>query len=205
MACYVVNTSSEDDSGKKKCQPVLEDYYECLHHRKEVGQDRGNKSSARVVTLTTHSVIGTEDHRPPSRIPKTRSSHAQRRCTQRRSNTRSGTIGREQGGEKCKGCVVIARSRQQSPCRSKVASEQAIHECRARNVHGRIKEIRRHEPAPSSTIGSALNTFYAADCTPQHPNCDSTAHPSAFRAEYSQNRPSFLSERPLYPPQSRAR
>ena len=36
MACYVVNTSAEDDSGKKKCAPVLEDYYECLHHKKEV-------------------------------------------------------------------------------------------------------------------------------------------------------------------------
>jgi hypothetical protein len=36
LACYVVNTSSEDSSGKKKCAPVLEDYYECLHHRKEV-------------------------------------------------------------------------------------------------------------------------------------------------------------------------
>ncbi|KAH7152994.1 hypothetical protein EDB81DRAFT_790217 [Dactylonectria macrodidyma] len=35
MACYVVNTSAEDDSGKKKCSPVLEDYYECLHHKKE--------------------------------------------------------------------------------------------------------------------------------------------------------------------------
>ncbi|KND88560.1 NADH dehydrogenase [ubiquinone] iron-sulfur protein 5-B, partial [Tolypocladium ophioglossoides CBS 100239] len=35
MACYVINTSAEDDSGKKKCAPVLEDYYECLHHKKE--------------------------------------------------------------------------------------------------------------------------------------------------------------------------
>jgi NADH dehydrogenase (ubiquinone) Fe-S protein 5 len=36
LACYVVNTNAEDDSGKKKCTPVLEDYYECLHHKKEV-------------------------------------------------------------------------------------------------------------------------------------------------------------------------
>lgn len=36
LACYVVNTNAEDDSGKKKCVPVLEDYYECLHHKKEV-------------------------------------------------------------------------------------------------------------------------------------------------------------------------
>ena len=37
LACYVVNTSAEDDSGKKKCAFALEDYYECLHHKKEVG------------------------------------------------------------------------------------------------------------------------------------------------------------------------
>lgn len=37
MGCYVVNTSAADDSGKKKCGMALEDYYECLHHKKEVG------------------------------------------------------------------------------------------------------------------------------------------------------------------------
>jgi len=36
LACYVVNTNTDDDSGKRKCAPVLEDYYECLHHKKEV-------------------------------------------------------------------------------------------------------------------------------------------------------------------------
>ncbi|KAI0200987.1 hypothetical protein F4808DRAFT_426146 [Astrocystis sublimbata] len=38
LACYVVNTSAEDDSGKKKCGPILEDYYECLHHKKEAAR-----------------------------------------------------------------------------------------------------------------------------------------------------------------------
>ena len=38
LACYVVNTNEEDDSGKAKCQAPREDYYECLHHRKEVRQ-----------------------------------------------------------------------------------------------------------------------------------------------------------------------
>ncbi|KAK0635179.1 hypothetical protein B0T17DRAFT_486050 [Bombardia bombarda] len=38
LACYVVNTSSEDDLGKKKCAPALEDYYECLHHKKEAAR-----------------------------------------------------------------------------------------------------------------------------------------------------------------------
>jgi hypothetical protein len=36
LGCYVVN-SAEGDSGKRKCIPALEDYYECLHHQKEVG------------------------------------------------------------------------------------------------------------------------------------------------------------------------
>ncbi|TAQ85411.1 hypothetical protein B7494_g6269 [Chlorociboria aeruginascens] len=40
LACYVVNTNSEDISGKKKCAPALEDYYECLHHKKEASRIR---------------------------------------------------------------------------------------------------------------------------------------------------------------------
>jgi len=36
LACYVVNTTADDISGGKKCLPVMEDYYECLHHKKEV-------------------------------------------------------------------------------------------------------------------------------------------------------------------------
>ena len=37
LACYVVNSTADgDDEGKKKCIFALEDYYECLHHRKEV-------------------------------------------------------------------------------------------------------------------------------------------------------------------------
>lgn len=44
LACYVLNTSADDDSGKKKCGPVLEDYYECLHHKKEVSPSRQRPS-----------------------------------------------------------------------------------------------------------------------------------------------------------------
>lgn len=33
-----MNTSTDDDSGKRKCVPVLEDYYECLHHKKEAAR-----------------------------------------------------------------------------------------------------------------------------------------------------------------------
>ncbi|KAG9234001.1 hypothetical protein BJ875DRAFT_28269 [Amylocarpus encephaloides] len=47
LACYVVNTSSEDDSGKKKCVPVLEDYYECLHHKKEASRVRALQTAYR--------------------------------------------------------------------------------------------------------------------------------------------------------------
>ncbi len=36
LACYVVNSTGEDSAGRKKCAPLLEDYYECLHHKKEV-------------------------------------------------------------------------------------------------------------------------------------------------------------------------
>ena len=36
LACYVVNTTADDVSGGKKCLPALDDYYECLHHKKEV-------------------------------------------------------------------------------------------------------------------------------------------------------------------------
>ena len=35
LGCYVVN-GGEGEAGKKKCVPALDDYYECLHHRKEV-------------------------------------------------------------------------------------------------------------------------------------------------------------------------
>lgn len=36
LACYVVNTAGDDSLGAAKCAPALEDYYECLHHKKEV-------------------------------------------------------------------------------------------------------------------------------------------------------------------------
>ncbi|KAI9700987.1 MAG: hypothetical protein M1820_006632 [Bogoriella megaspora] len=47
LACYVVNTNSEDECGKKKCVPVLEDYYECLHHKKEAARVRALQAAYR--------------------------------------------------------------------------------------------------------------------------------------------------------------
>jgi NADH dehydrogenase (ubiquinone) Fe-S protein 5 len=32
----VINSSDDNPEGKAKCVPAVEDYYECLHHRKEV-------------------------------------------------------------------------------------------------------------------------------------------------------------------------
>lgn len=38
LACYIVN-QNEEPKQSKSCAPVLEDYYECLHHRKEVSEE----------------------------------------------------------------------------------------------------------------------------------------------------------------------
>ncbi|KAF1827440.1 uncharacterized protein K489DRAFT_16662 [Dissoconium aciculare CBS 342.82] len=59
LACYVVNTSAENDSGKAKCVPVLEDYYECLHHRKEA-----NKIAALQAAYRRREATIPKDERP---------------------------------------------------------------------------------------------------------------------------------------------
>jgi hypothetical protein len=41
LACYTVSLESSDPKAKHKCMPVLDDYYECLHHKKEVRDDEG--------------------------------------------------------------------------------------------------------------------------------------------------------------------
>ncbi|KAH8908707.1 hypothetical protein BR93DRAFT_966755 [Coniochaeta sp. PMI_546] len=60
LACYVVNTSAEDDSGKKKCAPALEDYYECLHHKKEYARVQMLQSAYRKAEATA----GAKDNAP---------------------------------------------------------------------------------------------------------------------------------------------
>ena len=37
LGCYMIN-AGDGEAGKKKCMPALDDYYECLHHKKEVRQ-----------------------------------------------------------------------------------------------------------------------------------------------------------------------
>lgn len=93
MACYVVNTSASDDSGKKKCSPVLEDYYECLHHKKEVrfclgGSKMCARQRGRGVLTAGRSMR--ERWRYKLRMPELN----QRRLeTMRRARARSGTLG----------------------------------------------------------------------------------------------------------------
>ncbi|MCJ1468575.1 hypothetical protein MMC07_007204 [Pseudocyphellaria aurata] len=47
LACYVVNTNTDDVSGAKKCLPALEDYYECLHHKKELARTKALQNAYR--------------------------------------------------------------------------------------------------------------------------------------------------------------
>jgi len=35
MSCYVINQNDPEARAKGVCAPRLEDYYECLHHKKE--------------------------------------------------------------------------------------------------------------------------------------------------------------------------
>lgn len=37
MSCYVINQHDPEARKQGVCAPRLEDYYECLHHKKEVG------------------------------------------------------------------------------------------------------------------------------------------------------------------------
>lgn len=58
LACYVVNTTDEDSSGGKKCLPALEDYYECLHHRKEVRPVVASLNSSSRSTKVPSNIFG---------------------------------------------------------------------------------------------------------------------------------------------------
>ncbi|ROT40136.1 NADH:ubiquinone oxidoreductase 11.5kD subunit [Sodiomyces alkalinus F11] len=47
LACYVVNSAEEDVKAKGKCGAALEDYYECLHHKKEAARTRALQAAYR--------------------------------------------------------------------------------------------------------------------------------------------------------------
>jgi NADH dehydrogenase (ubiquinone) Fe-S protein 5 len=36
LACHIINQNDPEARKRGVCAPVLEDYYECLHHKKEV-------------------------------------------------------------------------------------------------------------------------------------------------------------------------
>lgn len=76
LACYVVNVNSDDSSGAKKCAPALEDYYECLHHHKEVWQHALDASPGRPLTISIES----ESSSITGRIPQKRSPKPTNRC-----------------------------------------------------------------------------------------------------------------------------
>ena len=42
MACYVINQNDPEARKQGVCSPRLEDYYECLHHKKEVSRCAGS-------------------------------------------------------------------------------------------------------------------------------------------------------------------
>lgn len=48
-----MNTNGDDESGKKKCAPVLEDYYECMHHKKEVSLE---STSIKAEAIRAHTL-----------------------------------------------------------------------------------------------------------------------------------------------------
>lgn len=54
MACYVINQNDAEARNRQVCAPRLEDYYECLHHRKEVGASP-NPSMAKLTHPQQHA------------------------------------------------------------------------------------------------------------------------------------------------------
>lgn len=83
----MVNTNAEDDTGKAKCQPVLEDYYECLHHRKEVCARPQNShqhhSKGREISNPTTNLTSSLGSTPFP--PATLSDRKEHRCPRPRS------------------------------------------------------------------------------------------------------------------------
>lgn len=96
LGCYVVN-AGEGETGKKKCMPALEDYYECLHHKKEVRRStRLEAGSYRVTYMIRPWIIdfnatgGTNDE-DAGCIPQSGSNTPARERAQGRTGPQSGT------------------------------------------------------------------------------------------------------------------
>ncbi|KAL2759254.1 hypothetical protein ACRALDRAFT_1075463 [Sodiomyces alcalophilus JCM 7366] len=54
LACYATNNATEEYVKKTgKCGAALEDYYECLHHKKEAARTRALQAAYRKVATAT--------------------------------------------------------------------------------------------------------------------------------------------------------
>ena len=98
LACYVINTSSEDVSGAKKCLPQLEDYEECLHHRKEVCIRIYHPDAPLTLKPT-----GITDTHGAASIPKGGSRASEGKRAEDWPDTKSGAVGARGGHEGCVG------------------------------------------------------------------------------------------------------
>lgn len=96
LACYVVNTNGDDESGKKKCVPVLEDYYECMHHKKEVSLVPAPTTEAKGTRAHALRTVGRSSGGTTGSIQKSRVETRTRGCTNSRADTEFGAV--KQGG-----------------------------------------------------------------------------------------------------------
>jgi NADH dehydrogenase (ubiquinone) Fe-S protein 5 len=67
LACHIMNQDNPDPQKKGVCGPVLEDYYECLHHKKEVSLPM-DLPSFKVTMAEIHAVRSSTNS--PGRISK---------------------------------------------------------------------------------------------------------------------------------------
>lgn len=93
-----MNTNGDDESGKKKCVPVLEDYYECMHHKKEVSLLSTSTEAAANGAHTLH-IAGRSNNGPTGSIPEIPIETRTGGCTYSRADTESRST-RQGGGHK---------------------------------------------------------------------------------------------------------
>lgn len=150
LACYVVNTNSEDDSGKKKCVPVLEDYYECMHHKKEVGRPPRGRSLVGASVANALGFPGRSGDGIASSIQESRTEQRPGESTDSRPNTESGTAG--QGG------------RHQESAGVRLISGRSVFTMRL--VMGRSLWNKSHKFASCSRVASVTKSDDAEICVP---------------------------------------
>lgn len=96
LACYVVNTNGDEESGKSKCVPVLEDYYECMHHKKEVSLVSAPTTEAKGTRAHALRIAGRSSGGNAESIQKSRADARTRGFTNSRADTKFGAV--KQGG-----------------------------------------------------------------------------------------------------------